>query len=208
VVGGYWVHGSNEKRSFEKDEEYAPIVQRIFQMSIDGAGAKDIAGKLNDEGLTTNRGRKWSKNHILYIMRNETYIGTIVFGKCSRDRARQNDLSHIVRAENSHPAIIESDEFQKVQKILESRSPKVCHPRTHSSDYVLSSLVFCGKCGLRMIGSPAKSSQFHYYACQNHVKRGKEACDAKSVPRDRLESFVIKRIKEHVLTEENLSKLV
>ncbi len=60
-----------------------------------------------------------------------------------------------------------------------------------------------------MIGSAAKSSQHFYYACQNYTKRGKKSCcDAKLANKDKIEAFVIAKIRENILTEKNLIELV
>jgi len=95
-----------------------------------------------------------------------------------------------------------------VQELLNERSPTIIHPRTINSDYLLSGLLYCGRCGLGMLGCAAKSSRFFYYACQNYYKRGKDVCDARLINKDRLEAFVIDRVKANILTEENLAELV
>ncbi|NIM22434.1 MAG: hypothetical protein GTN64_08485 [Candidatus Latescibacteria bacterium] len=59
-----------------------------------------------------------------------------------------------------------------------------------------------------MICCPAKSGQYYYYTCNSHFRQGKHACDSKSVAKDMLEAFVIERLKQNLLTEENLAELV
>ena len=59
-----------------------------------------------------------------------------------------------------------------------------------------------------MIGATAKSGAYHYYKCDNHFKRGKEACCTPMVSKAKIEGFIIERLKEKVLTEENLTDLV
>ena len=59
-----------------------------------------------------------------------------------------------------------------------------------------------------MGGCAAKSSQFFYYACNNYSKRGKDICDTKLISKEKLEDFIIERVKSHILTEENLIELV
>lgn len=52
-----------------------------------------------------------------------------------------------------------------MQELLNERSLAITHPRTINSDYLLSGMLYCGKCGLGMLGCAAKSSKFFYYAC-------------------------------------------
>ena len=59
-----------------------------------------------------------------------------------------------------------------------------------------------------MIGTTAKSGKYLYYECNTHYKKGKHGCHGIRVARDKLEGFVLSRIKENILTEENLTELV
>ena len=59
-----------------------------------------------------------------------------------------------------------------------------------------------------MIGCWAKSGQYHYYACNSRYKKGNDACEAPMVSQGKVESFVLHRITENILTEENLGRLV
>jgi len=59
-----------------------------------------------------------------------------------------------------------------------------------------------------MIGAAAKSGKYHYYRCSNNFKVGKEICSAPLVSKPKIEGFVIERIKQKVLTDENVTELV
>ena len=59
-----------------------------------------------------------------------------------------------------------------------------------------------------MSGKSAKSHQYYYYMCNKNHKQGKEACNARAIPKDRLEQLVINQIKEKILTQECLEELV
>src|SRR5262245_47508106 len=47
-----------------------------------------------------------------------------------------------------------------------------------------------------------------FLACHNYCKRGKDVCNAKLIKKERIEAFVIDRIKANLLTEDNLRELV
>ena len=98
--------------------------------------------------------------------------------------------------------------FYKVQNSMNDRAPKVTHPRVTSSHYLLSGLVRCNKCGAAYIGYGAKSGRFHYYVCGTTYSKGKEICPSQHLPKDRVEKFVTEKIKDHLLTDENLTDLV
>ncbi|MDD5644713.1 MAG: recombinase family protein [bacterium] len=200
--------GTNERTKLEPDETFAPIVQRIFDLCTRGNGIKEIANILNREGLKTNKGKAWSNSTVQYILKNEAYTGTLVYGKKSSSKLRTNGKHEAIRLEDNHPALVNRETYLYALELMSKRSPKVAHPQTLISEYLLSGLIECGKCGAKMFGSKAKSGKFSYYACHNYVKRGKTVCNAKLINKKKIEALVIERLKTHILTEENLMELM
>ncbi len=201
--------GEQEKSKLAVQENEAAIAKRIFKMSLDGMGTKEIAKALNAEGLRTRKGKLWSKTVLYSMLTNETYTGYTLFNRYRNRHVKRAAANHsLVRVKNTHPAIIDETPFQRVQEILRERGPKIRHPRTISSDYLLSGLGFCKNCGAKLIGATAKSGRFFYYGCQNYLKKGKQACDSGLVNREKLEQSVVARIKERILTDKNLTDLV
>ena len=202
--------GNADKWKLAPDEAEAPVIKRIFRMCLEGKGAKEIARTLNGEGLRTRRGRKWEINAIHYILRNETITGVLIFNRVSKNSvtAVERPADQVIRVENAHPAIVEKAVFEKAQQMIKQRSPRRVHPRTVSSNYLLSGFLYCGKCGASMSGCAAKSSRFFYYGCHNRIRRGSAGCDCKLVNRERIEKAVVEQLKSRVLTEENLSALI
>ncbi len=215
VPVGYKTKKTSNERSAKSililDTTFSPIARRIFTMYIDGLGAKEIAKILNNEGILTNKGKRWGKGSIYYILQNEIYTGTLVWNKSPKhliSRGSTAPTHDTIRVEDNHPAIIGQDDFATVQRLLNERAPEIVHPRTVNSPYLLSGLLYCGKCQSRMTCTAAKSSKFFYYTCNKYSKEGKSACSAGPVPKDKLEAFVIERIRENILTEDNLAELV
>ncbi len=205
------VDNGTKRTKLEIDETFAPVVRRIFRMCFeDRMGAKEITKVLNREGVRTNTGKLWFKNKVYYILKNEVYTGTLVWNLKNKQNGntRENGASEVVRLENNHPAIVEQEVFDNVQKLLEERSPKNTPPRTVGSRYLLSGMLRCDLCGGTMIGIPAKSGRYHYYSCQTCFRQGKDACEGVSIPTWKLEKILVERLKYNVLTEENLVELV
>ncbi|MFH1513929.1 MAG: recombinase family protein [bacterium] len=200
----------NKRTKLVIDENFAPIIKRIFQMCLEGMGAKEIVNTFNAEGLQTVTGRKWSKTTVYGILRNEAYTGTYVWNRRSIENGRYkaNDDENVMRIRNAHPAIIDLKSFNDAQRILASRSPRRTKPRTINSRYLLSGVLYCGNCGFSMTGASAKSGKFFYYICQNNEKKGKNGCNARLINKGKLEEFIIDRLKLNILTEDNLSELV
>ena len=200
----------NEKAKLDIDPAEAPLVRRIFEMAGKGYGAKEIVKTLNDEGLKTRAGFAWGKTVIYYMLTNETYTGTMIFNrfKQSEEVRKKNENDKIIRVPDAHPALVDKELFTKIQAELKQRAPAIMHPREVASDYLLSGMVYCGKCGTKLVGSSAKSGKFFYYACQNYLKRGKSICDCHFIPRKKLETAVISKLRERVITTKHLGMLV
>jgi len=200
----YVKDGQARRRILEINPECAPIVKKIYRMCLRGKGAKEIAKTLNDSGIRTARDKLWNKYGILRILKNPIYIGKYVY-------ARHRELKpgeERFEVSDRHQAIIKVKEFNKVQEIIGNRTFKNNHPRRTTSDYLLSGIVYCKKCGKAMQGGSAKSGQYHYYACYNYLRRGKSVCDSKLLGTKMIERAVVEKLKERVLTPENMAKLL
>ena len=200
--------GEIEKAKLEPDPAHAPIVKRVFQMCLDGMGVKEIAKKLNAQGYKTRDNHHWTNTVLYYMLTNETYTGVTVFNGYRYWDTKGDRTQKKIRVEGTHPALVTKEQFERVRQMLKARSPRVTHPRTISSDYLLSGLAYCGSCGARMIGTTAKGGKFFYYGCQNYLKKGREACKTGLISRTRLEDAVMGQLKDSVITDDNLSALV
>jgi len=81
------------------------------------------------------------------------------------------------------------------------------HPKRVASNYLLSGIARCGYCGKALVGQDAKGGKFHYYVCGTLLKKGSGSCPAQYINSRRFEELVINKIKEHILTYENLIQL-
>jgi DNA invertase Pin-like site-specific DNA recombinase len=71
----------------EPDE--ARIVHRIFEEYAAGRAFHAIAAKLNDDGVPSQRNRRWSKSGIRYMLRNPVYVGKIRWDQSVRDDSHE-----------------------------------------------------------------------------------------------------------------------
>ena len=161
---GYCV-GANRRLEIVPDE--AVVVQYIFRLYVDeGLGIRRIAGRLNEENIPTRRGGRWSMVSVRDILRNRVYLGTYSrFG---------------VRIPDSHRALVSATDFRKVQELMAQRrrggTGRSLQP------FLLSGLVFCGRCGNRMIGvsrrqqwttraGEEKKATYRYYQCESRTNQ-------------------------------------
>ena len=204
------LHGAVIKSRLTPDEKEAPIVTRAFDLAFHGQGAREIASSLNGDGLRTRSGKHFGATVINHMLRNEAYVGTLVWNKYSKGLGGREKRAEteIIRVPDCHTALVDRHVFDQVQGMLTSRRPSVKHPMRVSSQYLLSGLAHCARCGSTAVGTNGKSGKFLYYSCNSRVMKGRTACDAPAMNSRKLETFVMDRIKENILTEESLGQLV
>lgn len=136
--------------------EEATVVRKIFDMYESGYGAHSLAKALNASGVFTQFGNTWSDNTIMKTLRNRTYAGAVVWDD--------------VTANDAHPAIIEKERFDTVQRLIKKRSD--VHPRTVFSDYVFSGKIRCEICAGSVVGgyTNAGEKRYYYYRCRNRSR--------------------------------------
>ena len=193
--------GLKEHTRLEVDESQSHLIASVFAEIINGKGLIEIVKSLNSRGISGPKGKGWSKTSLRKMLANEVYTGTIVWGRHSKRSLP------VIRTENACAAIVNRSTFEHVQEIIGSRSFACIHPRRVSSQYLLSGLARCGHCGKALIGMEAKSGKFSYYVCGTLNKKGAGSCTARYLNSRKLESIVIDKIKAHVLSTENLTKL-
>ena len=134
--------GAKERPTLEVDTATAPVVREIFESSLSGNGLKEICKTLNGRGIT-NRGKHWNKGGLHYLLTNEAYTGTAVWGRTSKVEKAQEP----VRVEGAWPALVSRELFDAVQEAMRDRAPKVQRPARVGSKFLLSGLLKCGVCG-------------------------------------------------------------
>ena len=148
-------------------EEQAPIIRMIFEDFANGLPYRQIATKLNDMGIRSNRGNLFENRTIEYILSNPTYLGKLrrnLNGKDTKDRYHRSDDVMIVDSE--HEPIITEDLYQKVQTRIEDiKKSYQPHARTANAPIMLAGLVRCSNCGATLAQATRGTSlQCHRYA--------------------------------------------
>ena len=183
--------GVKERPTLEVDPATAPVVKEIFESSLQGNGLKEICKALNDRGIT-NRGKRWYKGGLHYLLTNEAYTGIAVWGRTSKGEKPQDP----VRVEGAWPALISRELFDAVQQAMRDRAPKVRRPASVGSRFLLSGLLKCGVCGRPYSAQGAKSGQFAYYICGTLFREGAGTCSARYLNAPRQETFVVQKIDD------------
>ena len=195
--------GIRERPTLEPDPATAPVVREVFESSLRGNGLKEICKELNNRGITI-KGRRWHKAGLHYVLTNEAYTGTSVWGRTTKSEKGADPI----RVEGAWPALVTREQFDGVQQALKERAPEVQRPARVGSKFLLSGLLRCGFCGKPYTGQGAKSGQYGYYVCGKLHREGAGTCRARYLNAAKVEDLVAEKVKERILTEETITDLV
>lgn len=203
------------------NEEQAKVVNYIYNSYIAGKSPSTIANALTEKNIPTPGGKtKWTYNNIISILTNEKYKGSAILQKkytidflTKKSKKNEGEVPQYY-VKDSHPAIIEEDEWELVQQEI-SRRKKL---GVRNYDSVLSSKLICGECGSGY-GPKVWHSNDKYrktiWRCNNKYFNDKK-CETPIVNEEAVKKLYVEAIseiagiKENVLSDINLviSKLM
>lgn len=186
AVFGYARDGKNKNR-LVIDEPAADVVRLIYRWKLDGQSAQAIAGKLNRLGVPSpleykkSMGMKystsfakpgkalWSAVAVFRILKDETYTGVLVQGKCAtpNHKIKKKFLkpeADWARVYGTHDPIISLEDFELAARLLE-RDTRTA-PGAEAV-YPFSGMAKCGICGENMIRKTVKANgkRYAYFVC-------------------------------------------
>ncbi len=183
----------------DKDKHYQPdplkaqIVVDIFKKYDEGNTINDILKYLKEKEIYYNKDKYFSINNLTYMLKNRRYIGYYIY----RDIVKENAITPIV----------DKELFDRVQEKL-SKNAKAPARHKAEDDYVLTTKLFCGKCGKYMVGESGTGNNgtvYHYYKCVNTKKKHK--CDMRNIKKQLIEDNVIKHTLDMLSDDKLLDKI-
>ena len=199
-------------------DEYAPIVQRMFRMAMEGKSVGAIATTLKKERIPTpgvySRGKDgvlrknervkypfdWLPSTVRDILSNEAYIGNIVSQRYTMKSFKDKRLverpkDEWIRVENTHEPLIDKDTFYTVQKRICVKKPQ----RQPNPDNIFRGLLFCGECGATIIYKKENcANKTAKYQCNRFTHHGRGYCTNHAVTAADLKSIVLNDINNHI----------
>ena len=166
-------------------DEEAAVVQRIFAWYVtDGLSQEAIARRLTEDGIPTPGERRpgtayrleirlWHQSAVAQILTNESYVGTLYYGKKTRIEglADTNHKTRYKRLDREHwlsvavPPIITQDVFDAAQAQIRRNAQQSERNRKH--EYLLiGGRLRCGQCGGAMSGWRMPGRQPRYRCCR------------------------------------------
>lgn len=192
------------------NEEEAHVIRLIFDYAEQDLGYKAIVSRINTMGYKTKRGHDFSINTIKQILDNPIYIGKIRFNMYENwaEKHRNGKNEDYILVDGKHEAIIEQEQWDRVQQFRKKRSVK---PARSNKPYILNGLVRCPKCGYGMVSASSKGSKgkrYRYYVCGQFHNKGSKACSAHSIRADLAEQQVMEELKRIVSEPYVLNQII
>lgn len=194
-----------DKHKLVIDKEVSHIIERIFNMKIEGYSSKAIADFLNSIGTITpskhkeNNGdnfntgfvvknAKWDAKMINRIISNKVYIGVLEQGKTTKlnyKSKKEIDVSKEdwIVIQNAHEPIISKSIYLLANKML-LRDVK----QSKDKPCILSGMLYCKDCGSPMVRRKVKAKDGYniFYICSEYNNTGD--CSRHSIK----EEYIIK----------------
>lgn len=190
------------------DETSAAIVRRIYQMAADGIGKSMIARTLNEEGVKTPieymnsigtnkrslremEKKLWATNSVGDMIRNEVYLGKLVWNKSSiavmgSHKQKKNPRSKWLIVEGSHEPLVSQELFDLAN---EKAFPGKKRTNTKAKG---GTLLHCGSCGRIMNLNGSNKG----YRCAQACSTGLPECRIIKAPRFEIEDEILQKTKE------------
>jgi len=116
------------------------VVRRIFtEFTSRKKTRTEIANDLNKEGIYNSQGRPWQMQTVNILLKNEKYLGQIVYNRRSYKLQRppiDNPHEMWIRHDNAFPPLVSPELFAKAQQVLS----EVKYGRRRSDQELLSEL--------------------------------------------------------------------
>lgn len=202
-------------------EEAADTVRLIFKLYLDGYGFKQIAKKLNADGVHTpayyqqtllgknvphtwpqiSKQQLWISTTIKRILENEFYAGTLICHKTRTDKINKTfrfiPPEEQYRHENAVPAIIDRETWQQAQFLLQKRVTDRVRAAPGQKIHRYTGIIECADCHSVCTARTRKLPQGGRrveYICNTYHRYGKEYCTTHLIREEVLDDLVYKEL--------------
>ena len=213
---------SKVKNHLVIDEYASKIVKEIFDMYLyKGMSTLNIAKNLNERkievpglylkipGLLKResknpKGYIWRSEQIAKMLKNETYIGSVVGRKYQKishkvEKVRTTNKDEYIIVKNMHEPIIDELTWRKTQEKINKHRNSL----TKRYEVPLKEYIYCAECGGKVTYKVRRnktkdgtSTEQRTFLCSNK-NRGK-GCKCKPITEEMIQNKVNKAIKEEI----------
>ena len=200
-----------DKNHWILDEDAAPIVKRIFDLTIAGVGPSRIARILEADKVLTvkalyaqqkgkplpERPCHWIEQSVVNILERMEYTGCTcnfkTYSKSYKLKKRiPNALEDMFILPDTQEAIVPKEQWDRVQELRQHKRRMTKAERQG----LFSGLVVCADCGSKLHFATCKNFEGRqdHYVCAKY-KSGRGTCSAHYIREDVLRDVVLERIR-------------
>ncbi|WP_096201621.1 recombinase family protein [Bacillus sp. FJAT-45350] len=189
----------DENLKLYPDPEKSWVVKKIFEMMASGHGRQSVAQELDRLSIKPPEGEYWNPSTISSFLKNEVYLGHIIWGKIKyikRDgkyEKRKVPTERWQRHDNAHEPIISTELFEQANTAHSKRwrPPTVT---TKKLSNPLAGILVCELCGHSMLYQPRKDRPNPQIRCVQPSCKGVQ----KGASLKLIEERIIQGLKEIV----------
>jgi site-specific DNA recombinase len=202
----------DENLKLHPDSETKWVVEMMFQMAANGSGRRIIAEELDRLNINPPSKDNWDPSTVLAILKNEAYIGWIVWGKIKYSKVngkytrKKVDSDGWIIHKNAHEQIVTEELFYKANEAIKGRyRPHTKKDRTLTNP--LAGLLFCDNCNKAMLLQPRPDRPNHAIRCFNHMCKGTQKGSSFNLVEERILSTLEQIIDQFELPEKLQKKI-
>lgn len=194
------------------DPETSWVVELIFNKAASGIGQRTIAEELDRLNIKPPESDQWEHTTVGRILRNEAYIGNIIWGKVKHTKIegkytkKQLPRDSWQITENAHAALVKEELFNKVNSESKRRwSIPLTREKTLTNP--LAGILVCANCGKAMVRFPRPDRPNDMIRCNNHRCKGIQKGASFALVEERILNTLENLITEFEVPEEEQKKV-
>ncbi|WP_299090451.1 recombinase family protein [uncultured Metabacillus sp.] len=167
----------DEKLKLYPDPETSWVVKRMFEMMRDGHGRQAIALELDKLEIKPPIKDTWAPSTITAIIKNEVYLGHIIWGKVKYQKRngkytrKKVPRDQWIIKENAHEPIVTQELWEAANRAHSGRwRPSTINNKTLSNP--LAGILLCEVCGYTMLYQPRKDRPNDFIRCAQSQCKG------------------------------------
>jgi site-specific DNA recombinase len=186
----------------EPEPSEAEFVRMMYREYLRQRSLRSVAIMVNARDAKPRFRNSFTGSSVKRILTNPIYRGAACYNKrrINGTTTRERPKSEWVVVDDALPKIVAPDVWHEVNRLLETNDG--IKPAARASDYLLSGLLRCGKCGMHMQGRKRTNTKGHtkrkktyyYYVCYNYSQKGPEVCDLRIAKARRVEDMVVEAL--------------
>lgn len=194
--------------------EQAKTVRWIYDQVLSGKGTHAIAEELNNNGVPTKKGGRWTPTTVRGMISNEKYTGDVIFQKTYTDSQFNRHVNYGEKDQyamsDHHEAIISREVFDAANALVAQRGREkgiIKGSEKYQRRYCFSGKIVCGECGdtfKRRIHS-STTSKYAAWCCTTHIE-DKGRCSMKYIRDDAIKAAFVTMINKLIFAHSMVLK--